>query len=176
MPTSSVTSSPLVGGEELGVCELVAQVSHPVGVPVVLGAHILRHLRPALAGAAHLLRRTRFLGLRWLDRPGRAFFRQISRNQLRQQVAIPNDPVMAIRRPVRAWIVIAQRPMMVVGDAMDASAVDFDMGEEATVLGRQGGFRGAGDGGHLVFRQPALHRVRSGLGADRPREHLPPIV
>ena len=58
----------------------------------------------------------------------------------------------------------------------DASAVDFGMGENAMVLGFQGGFRGVGDGGHLVFRQPALHRFRSGLGADRPREHLPPIV
>lgn len=176
MPTSSVTSSPLVGGEELGVCELVAQASHPVGVSVSLCTHILRNLRPALAGAVHLLRREWLLGLRWLDRSSPAFFLKTSRNQPRQLVAITNEPVMAVGRAVRAWIVVAQRPVVVIGDAMDTPAVDFDMGEDAMVLGCQGGFHGAGDGGHPVFRHPALPRFRSGLGVDRPREHLPPIV
>ena len=35
--------------------------------------------------------------------------------------------------------------MMVIGDAMNASAVDFDVGENALVLGRQGGSHGADD-------------------------------
>ena len=40
---------------------------------------------------------------------------------------------------------MAQRPMAVIGDAMDASAVDFDLCENAMVLRRQGGSYSAGE-------------------------------
>jgi hypothetical protein len=40
---------------------------------------------------------------------------------------------------------MAQRPVAVIDDAMDASAIDFDMCENAMVLRRQGGSHGAGE-------------------------------
>jgi hypothetical protein len=167
MPTSSVTSSPLVGGEELGVCELVTQVSHPVTMPVVLCTHVLRNLRPAFAGTAHLLWRTRLLGLRWLDRPGPAFFRQISRNQVRQQVAVPDNPMVTVGRPVCTRVIEAEHTVVVIGDAVDATAIDFDVGKDAVVLGLQGRFHEIGCMSCTYLAAPIFRLPRRNIPAAR---------
>lgn len=65
---------------------------------------------------------------------------------------------MPVGRAIRAGVVVAQHPVAVIGDAMDAPAVDFDMGENAMVLGLQGGFHGVGLEVLHVFSRSDLSR------------------